>query len=61
ERRYAFAIKISKNKTVSKLKKLIKAELSNHFARIDYNQLRLWKVKILDDSYEKLANLTLQD
>ncbi|CAJ0904422.1 6597_t:CDS:2 [Entrophospora sp. SA101] len=41
--------------------KLIKAELSNHFAKIDYNQLRLWKVEIPDDNYEKLANITLQD
>jgi hypothetical protein len=42
----AFDVEIESTKTISHLKKLIKAEKSNQFINVDANNLTLWKVSI---------------
>jgi hypothetical protein len=57
----AFAVDIDREKLVSHLKKVIKAEKQNDFAGIDADKLRLWKKEIPDDQDDLLSNLTLND
>ncbi|RGB36217.1 hypothetical protein C1646_697596 [Rhizophagus diaphanus] len=57
----AFAVDIDREKLVSHLKKVIKAEKQNDFAGIDAEKLRLWKKEIPDDQDDLLSNLTLND
>ena|SRR5947209_20246776 len=59
---HAFPVNISREETVGDLKKLIKAEKSVDFARVDPNNLRLWKVDIsIDDDTVIQAQTLLQD
>ncbi|EXX67710.1 hypothetical protein RirG_111980 [Rhizophagus irregularis DAOM 197198w] len=57
----AFEVDIEKDKSISHLKKVIKAEKQNDFAGVDADKLRLWKVPISDDHVDPLSNLSLQD
>ena len=57
----AFEVYIEKDKSVSHLKKVIKAEKQNDFAGIDADRLKLWNVKIPDDRDDLLSRLTLND
>ena len=57
----AFAVDIDREKLVSHLKKVIKAEKQNDFAGIDADKLRLWKKEIPDDQDDLLSNLILND
>src|SRR5688572_12158534 len=57
----AFAVDIDREKLVSHLKKVIKAEKQNDFAGIDADKLKLWKVTIPGDQDEQLKNLILED
>ena len=57
----AFEVDIEKGKSISHLKKVIKAEKQNDFTSIDADKLKLWKVTIPDDQDDLLSNLTLND
>ena len=57
----AFEIDIEKDKSISHLKKVIKAEQPQTFANIDAKDLKLWKVTIPGDQDDQLRNLILQD
>src|SRR3954453_5142779 len=57
----AFEVDIEKDKSISHLKKVIKAEKQNDFAGVDADKLRLWKVTIPGDQDDLLSNLTLND
>jgi hypothetical protein len=57
----AFAVDIDREKLVSHLKKIIKAEKQNDFAGVDADKLKLWKVEIPDDRDDQFSNLSLQD
>jgi len=45
----AFEVDIEKDKSISHLKKAIKAEKQNDFAGVDADKLKLWKVSIPSD------------
>jgi hypothetical protein len=57
----AFEVDIEKDKSISHVKKDIKAEKQNDFAGIDADKLRLWKKEISDDQDDLLSNLSLED
>ena len=57
----AFEVDIEKDKSISHLKKVIKAEKQNDFAGVDADRLKLWKVTIPGDQDDQLRNLILQD
>src|SRR3954447_23557217 len=57
----AFEVDIEKDKSISHLKKVIKAEKQNDFAGVDADKLKLWKVTIPGDQDDQLRNLILQD
>ena len=57
----AFEVDIEKDKSISHLKKVIKAEKQNDFAGVDADRLKLWKVPISDDHVDPLNNLSLED
>jgi hypothetical protein len=57
----AFEVDIEKDKSISYLKKVIKAEQPQTFANVDAKDLKLWKVTIPGDRDEQLRNLILQD
>src|SRR5437764_643483 len=57
----AFEVDIEKDKSISHLKKVIKAEKQNDFAGVDADRLKLWKVTIPGDHDDQLRNLILQD
>src|SRR4051794_27189980 len=57
----AFEVDIEKDKSVSHLKKVIKAEKAPEFDHFPADKLKLWKVKIPDDQDDHLSNLSLQD
>src|SRR3954451_180278 len=55
----AFEVNIEKDKSVSHLKKVIKAEKAPEFDNFPADKLKLWKVKILSDHDDQLRNFTL--
>ena len=57
----AFEVDIEKDKSVSHLKKVIKAEQPQTFANVDAKDIKLWKVEIGGDHDDQLRNLTLLD
>src|SRR2546421_13042629 len=57
----AFEVDIEKDKSVSHLKKVIKAEKAPEFDHFPADRLKLWKVEIRDDQDDLLSNLTLND
>ncbi|RIA91880.1 hypothetical protein C1645_821430 [Glomus cerebriforme] len=57
----AFEVDIEKDKSISHLKKVIKAEKAPEFDNFPADKLRLWKVEIRDDHDDLLSNLTLND
>src|SRR6266496_3691534 len=57
----AFEVNIEKDKSISHLKKVIKAEQPQTFANVDAKDLKLWKVEIPGDHNDQLRNLILQD
>src|ERR1044072_4849311 len=57
----AFEVDIEKDKSISHLKKVIKAKKQNYFTGVDADKLRLWKVPISDDHVDPLSNLSLED
>ncbi|CAG8647598.1 6639_t:CDS:1, partial [Paraglomus occultum] len=58
---HAFPVNISREETVGDLKKVIKAEKQNDFARVDADKLKLWKVEIPVDRNELSQGQPLQD
>jgi hypothetical protein len=56
----AFEVDIEKDKSVSHLKKVIKAEKAPVFDNFPADELKLWKVEISGD-HDPLSNLSLQD
>ena len=48
-------------KSISELKKLIKAENQNDFAGVDADELRSWKVEIPDDRDDLLTDHPLEN
>jgi hypothetical protein len=57
----AFEVDIEKDKSVSHLKKVIKAEKAPEFDNFPADKVKLWKVEIRDDQDDLLSNLSLQD
>src|SRR5271170_2109070 len=57
----AFEVDIEKDKSISHLKKVIKAEQPQTFANVDAKDIKLWKVTIPGDQDDQLRNLILQD
>ena len=57
----AFEVDIEKDKSISHLKKVIKAEQPQTFANVDPKDLKVWKVTIPDDQDDLLSNLILND
>jgi hypothetical protein len=57
----AFAVDIDREKLVSHLKKVIKAEKYKTFHGVEADELKLWKVTIPGDQDDQLRNLILQD
>ncbi|RIA88557.1 hypothetical protein C1645_725866 [Glomus cerebriforme] len=57
----AFAVDIDREKLVSHLKKVIKAEKAPEFDNFPADKLKLWKVTIPDDRDDPLSNLSHQD
>jgi hypothetical protein len=57
----AFEVDIEKDKSISHLKKVIKAEKAPEFDNFPADKLRLWKKEIPDDQDDLLSNLTLND
>ncbi|GBC09904.1 hypothetical protein RclHR1_00920022 [Rhizophagus clarus] len=57
----AFEVVVEKDKSISHLKKVIKAEQPQTFANVDAKDLKLWKVIIPGDQDDQLRNLILQD
>jgi len=57
----AFSVKISRDESISELKKVIKAENVQTFANVDAKDIKLWNVTIPDDRDDLLSNISLQD
>jgi Crinkler effector protein N-terminal domain len=57
----AFEVNIEKDKSVSHLKKVIKAEKAPEFDNFPADRLKLWKVPISDDHDDQLRNLSLEN
>ena len=57
----AFEVVVEKDKSISHLKKVIKAEQPQTFANVDAKDLKLWKVTTPGDQDDQLRNLILQD
>ncbi|CAG8843058.1 14438_t:CDS:1, partial [Gigaspora margarita] len=57
----AFSVKISRDESISELKKAIKAEKAPEFDNFPANRLKLWKKEIPDDQDDLLSNLSLND
>ncbi|RIA81837.1 hypothetical protein C1645_700535, partial [Glomus cerebriforme] len=57
----AFEVNIEKDKSISHLKKVIKAEKAPEFDNFPADKLRLWKVEIRDDRDDLLSNPILND
>jgi len=57
----AFEVDIEKDKSISRLKDVIKAKKAPEFDNFPADKLKLWKVEIPDDHDDPLNNLSLQD
>ncbi|SRR6266542_5613239 len=63
ESKVPFKVALGRNNDVSDFKKFIKNEKSNDFAKIDIDNIKLWKLNqpVPSKNIEELREITLQD